>query len=412
MSLYANVNNSKKEVTGLFGNIDGITREIASLWANKDGTPVKIFENAPPQQAFVPKGYCLFIAVGDSYSYDRWQLYVTKDMESFYRLSSYCLLGLDTFYELLASNKKYYTNVRIGGNFGYKLTTDFSTYSALSGNWGNYGSAYCDGLKKAFITNDKSVKAIDNSGVISSTSLSVDSFEMLRTCIGTNYMIAGSKIYNADTDSIMYPSGDWKYGSTHTNVYRIKGIGDFVVAGQGSLKYNIYKYDDFFANPNVGNDYKIVDNGDANFSDDAYNVVYTKDSNALYFIQDLSSATALTITKLLFDGTYVTNIVDYSTEFAGVSNVHICIGTNTVNVQGKGILLYVFSRTNTKMSIYFVKKIEDLLNKNVSNFVLLAEITSLPTLSSTLSAYSHYTWLRPISDGSYESLISGKSKIV
>lgn len=45
MSLYANVNNSKKEVTGLFGNVNGAKKEIVSLWANKDGAAVKVYDS-------------------------------------------------------------------------------------------------------------------------------------------------------------------------------------------------------------------------------------------------------------------------------------------------------------------------------------------------------------------------------
>lgn len=169
MSLYANVNNSKKEVTGLFGNVNGAKKEIVSLWANKDGKPVQIFGsgagNAPK---WLQKNYCLFLYFGNTSSSIGVDVIVTNDCIHFYKLDLSAMplpsgttkvqsFSIQTVYEkdnekfFYVSFKAYRPSVSLSTKQKYSCvvyrTTDFVNYTDITSNW--FAEVYGDEYTKA-----------------------------------------------------------------------------------------------------------------------------------------------------------------------------------------------------------------------------------------------------------------------
>lgn len=466
MSLYANVNNSKKEVTGLFGNVNGAKKEIVSLWANKDGKPVQIFgSGAGNVIKAIPKGFCL-VSIVSNYS----ELYIQGSPSKWYynygpstvilvnrngrkiKLSidqgtnaAYAFRGAFCTSFDNSANKKYfvqkatskmpqqdsvYTNLMLDGNF--------ANVQQLSGTL-PMPCYYIDGNRKMarvgrYVYTGEG-RVIDEAFPSASANI---------VCSGTKYSVEYSRSPLSPVTSVydffngkqykVYPSIDNVYagqdGDTKHNVrgrlicFSKTKVGDVVLKGcRYSTSYNVYKnemmvylYNDFSSTWTLDDEHLIFESSTDSDVAAMLPKEYDYDSTVaeglctsslIVFVS--ASGTQLTVTELLLNGTSSRRAVDVSLLIEEATDVRVV--QKNVNAQGSGLLVAI--GTSSKRFIYSIDSANDLASQNVDKWIkvleydLPAKLTD-PILSKTPeSTRETYERLMPISDNQLDELVIG-----
>ena len=464
MSLYANVNNSKKEVTGLFGNVNGTKKEIVSLWANKDGKPVQIFgSGAGNVIKAIPKGFCL-VSIVSNRSY----LVLTPSYKYYYNYGPSTVIlvnrngrkiklsadqGANAAYAFRGAfctsfdnsvSKKYFTckitsNMPQEGNVVTNLMLDgnFANAQQLSSTVPN-PCYYIDGVRK--LARVGRVVYTGEGQVTDDAFPSGDD----TVCSGTKYSVKyNATSYPPITSVYDFFNGNWyKVYPNIDNVYpgqdgdtkhNVRGrflcfsktkIGDVVLKG---CKYdtsdNVYKnevmvylYEDFSSTWTLDDEHLIFESGTDSDVAAMLLSIYTYDStiaeglctsSLIVFVS--ASGTQLTVTELLLNGTSSRRVVDVSLLIEGATEVRVI--EKNANVQGSGLLVAI--GTSSKRFIYGIGSANDLASQNVGKWIkvleydLPAKLTD-PILSKTpTSEREIYERLMPISDDQFDELITG-----
>lgn len=404
MSLYANVNNSKKEVTGLFGNVNGEKKEIVSLWANKNGVATKIYNSAGQAYAptrFLPKGFCMIVRnTPRSQGTSTYASYITKDMQNFYKLSSSYLYAYKTFFEDNASKKQCFVN-RVNGSVSYLKTKNFTNFQSDSSEFGGDFVVYFNDIKKTFQapskTGDSGIYFVDGQGN-NSVLVGNGNDGNTRPFYNTDYFHGFSILW----DAISYasfsvePDASSAYTVDKSDMMRINGVGDVVVGYNG-----VYFYDDFLEIRALDEQHRIAgDSGYLCCQDIKRDKVYCFD-----VANKRSGTTVCTIREIKFDGTVIVHSVNFTDLFATTTQADICWCRNC-NKPGKGIMAVLYDLSNQKYSLYYIKSVDDLINKEVGKWFLVFEGGV-----SDNQIWDVQVEFMPVSDEAYNIIIQDKTKV-
>lgn len=465
MSLYANVNNSKKEVTGLFGNVNGVKKEIVSLWANKDGKPVQIFgSGAGNVIKAIPKGFCLISIV-----FNRSYLVLTPSYKYYYNYGPSTVILVNRSGRKIklsvdqGTNAAYAENGVFGTSFDnsankkyftYKITSNMPQEGHVSANLmldGNFANAqqlsgtlpdpcyYIDGNRKMARVGqyvytgegrviDKAFPSASADTVCSGTKYSVEYNTFSNPPITSVYDFFNGNWYKVypNIDNV-YPGQD---GDTKHNVrgrflcFSKTKIGDVVLKGckydtSGNVYKNevmVYLYEDFSSTWTLDDEHLIFESGTDSDAAAMLLNIYTYDStiaeglctsSLIVFVS--ASGTQLTVTELLLNGTSSRRVVDVSLLIEGATEVRVI--KKNANIQGSGLLVAI--GTSSKRFIYSIGSANDLASQNVGKWIKVLEYDlpvklTDPILSKTpVSVRETYERLMPVSDDQFDKLVTG-----